>query len=67
MKSKKYNTVGRVSKLNIIVVERGKVDTPKISVTVSVSVQDFSVLFKNDVHPVICESWQFSHMWKALA
>ena len=28
MKSKKYNTVGRVSKLNIIVVERGKVDTP---------------------------------------
>jgi hypothetical protein len=39
----------------------------KISVTVSVSVQDFSVLFNNDVHPVICESWQFSHMWKALA
>jgi len=31
------------------------------------NVQDFSVLFNNDVHPVICEGWQFSHMWKALA
>jgi hypothetical protein len=31
------------------------------------NVQDNSVLYNNDVRPVICEGWHFTLMWKTLA
>ena len=31
------------------------------------NVQDYSVLYNYAVRPVICEDWDFTHIWKALA
>lgn len=31
------------------------------------NVQDYNVLCNNGVRPAICESWYFTHTWKALA
>jgi len=31
------------------------------------NIQDFSVLYNNTVRLVICEGWNFTHIWKALA
>jgi len=31
------------------------------------NVQDYSVLYNNAVRPVICESWNYTDMWKVFA
>ena len=31
------------------------------------NVQDYSVVYNNIAHLVICEGWHFTHMWITLA